>query len=127
MKPLLKMTPSLQDYIEVIFLLAEENGQVRLTDIASRLNNTKASASQAVAVLKSMEMVEQVRYGPITLTRAGKEYALQIRHKHQLLKEFLINILGVSPKTAEEDACLMEHTVSEETLNQITSFMENRV
>ncbi len=70
-----------------------------------------------------MGLVEQESYGPIKLTATGKEQALKVQKRHRMLRKFLIEILGVDPTTAEEDACLMEHAISPQTMDKLVEFL----
>ncbi len=117
------LSSSLQDYLEAILELSEEGTSVRVTDIALRLNIAKSSVNQSISKLKDMGLVSQQVYGPVELTKAGIEYANKIMQRHIKLKQFLIKTLGVDPKTAEKDACLMEHAVSSQTINRLTAFL----
>ncbi len=118
------VSASLQDYLEAILNLSHDGETVRVTDIASKLNLAKASVSQALAVLREQGLIEQERYGPVELTVKGRQFASTVRRRHQVILNFLIKVLGVSHDTAEQDACLMEHAVSSETIEKLTSFME---
>jgi DtxR family Mn-dependent transcriptional regulator len=109
------MTPSMEDYLEMVSFLADE-GSVRVTDIATRLGFTKPSVHAALKALEERGLIEHRRYSPVTLTEAGQVLALEIRERHNLIKNFLIKTLGVGTETAEKDACKMEHVLSEETL-----------
>lgn len=119
----LRLSPALQDYIEVILELSAEDSRVRVTDIANRLNNTKASVIQALTTLKSYGLIQQDKYGPVILTPRGKAYATKVQNKHQALKCFLTEVLGVDAQTAEEEACLMEHAVSSQTMERLLYFL----
>jgi DtxR family Mn-dependent transcriptional regulator len=112
------MTQSMEDYLEMVSFLADE-GVVRLTDIATRLGFTKSSVHSALKVLSERGLVEHKRYSPVSLTSKGLALALEIRERHNLIKNFLIHTLGVASETAERDACKMEHILSEETLDKI--------
>jgi len=116
-------TPSLEDYIEALGMLADQHGETRLTDVAERLKLSKASVSRAMKTLREMGYVEQRRYGSLHLTGQGKTKADEVRRRHELLERFLTGVLGVSPETAREDACGMEHAVSEETIQCWEKFM----
>jgi len=120
----LTISAAMQDYLEVILELTEKEDIVRVTDIAAKLGVAKASVNQAVNTLANMKLVKQEKYGPIELTPAGKEQAAKIRHRHQILYRFLVEILKVDPKTAEKDACLMEHVISPATLRRLTEYLE---
>lgn len=118
------LSPSLQDYLEVILELSTKDEAVRITDIANRLDITKASVNQAITSLRQKEMVSHQSYGPVILTTQGREEGGKIRYRHEVLRGFLFNILGVDSQLAEQDACLMEHSISPQTLERLVEFME---
>ncbi len=119
----LPVTSSLQDYLEVILNLLQEKKIARVTDIADRLDIAKPSVIQALAVLKEKGLIRQDRYGPVELTEEGRRYALKIRHRHKIIYGFLTQVLGVSPRVAEEDACLIEHDLSAETFEKLLDYL----
>lgn len=119
----LPVTSSLQDYLEVILNLLQEKKIARVTDIADRLNIAKPSVIQALTVLKEKGLIRQDRYGPVELTEEGRRYALKIRHRHKIIYGFLTQVLGVSPRVAEEDACLIEHDLSAETFEKLLDYL----
>jgi DtxR family Mn-dependent transcriptional regulator len=112
------MTQSLEDYLEMVSFLADE-GEVRVTDIAARLGYSKPSVITAVKNLEEKKLLEHRRYGAVMLTQKGAEKAAEIRGRHNFLKNFLQNVVGVSAETAEKDACKMEHILSEETFGKL--------
>ncbi|MDR0569332.1 MAG: metal-dependent transcriptional regulator [Spirochaetaceae bacterium] len=119
------MTQSLEDYLETVsFLAGESGGAVRLTDIASRLGVSKPSVFTALKILEERGLLEHERYRTISLTKQGEIEASEIRDRHNLLTVFLKKIVGVSPETAEKDACKMEHILSEETLIKMKSLVQ---
>jgi len=103
-----------EDYLEAILELREEKGVVRSIDVAHHLNYSKPSVSRAVAILKASGYITVREDGHLELTAEGEQVARSIYERHRFLKEWLIR-LGVSPETAEEDACKIEHNISEET------------
>jgi DtxR family Mn-dependent transcriptional regulator len=109
------MTQSLEDYLEMVSFLADE-GEVRVTDIAARLDVSKPSVLTALRSLEEQGLLKHERYGTVSLTKKGTAQASEIRERHDLLNTFLQNIVGVDAKTAERDACKMEHLLSRETL-----------
>ena len=117
------ITASMQDYLEVILNLNDHEEAVRVTDIAKKLDIAKASVNQSINKLKKLGLVKQEVYGPVELTEQGRKVAEDVRMKHNKLYNFLVNILGVDPQTAEKDACLMEHVVSEQTMIKLTEFL----
>lgn len=119
-----KIGQSSEDYLETILEL-EKKGKVRSVDIARELNVSKPSVNKAMNVLKDMNYITQEDYGDVRLTEEGRQLAEKILERHHLLRAFFENVLRVSPSVAEEDACKVEHVVSEETLNKIKEFMTN--
>ncbi len=118
----IKLSQSLEDYLEAIHTLALSNGEARVKDISQMLSVKMPSVAKAVLELKRLGCVKQVPYGSIELTKLGKECAERVFDRHTLLKSFLTR-LGVSDTIADEDACRMEHILSAETLSRIEFFM----
>ena len=119
------MTPSLEDYLEMVSFLSDE-GEVRVTDIASRLGVSKPSVLTALRNLKEQGLLEHERYRRVDLTREGVRQAAEIRERHTTLTVFLQDLVGVSAETAEKDACKMEHLLSEETLKKIKALVKSK-
>lgn len=119
------LTPSYEDYIEAIYDLAlHGDGSVRSTDVADALGFSKASVARATKNLREMGYIEQERYGEITLTPAGKEYGEHILMRHRVLRAFLIDALGVDEEAANREACMMEHAISEDTMDKWIAWYE---
>lgn len=111
------LTPSYEDYIETIYDLAlHGDGSVRSTDVADALGFSKASVARATKNLREDGYIQQEHYGSITLTDKGREYGEHILTRHRVLRAFLIEALGVDESVANDEACEMEHTVSEDTM-----------
>ena len=119
-----KITPSLEDYLEEIYLIEETKKIVRVTDIAAGLNISKPSVNRALKMLREMDFIHQEKYGDVELTEEGRKKAASVMVRHRLLRRFLQEVLGVSPETAEKDACMMEHVVSQETMERLVQFVE---
>lgn len=109
---------SLEDYLETILLLHKKNGQVRSIDIANEMNFTKASVSVAMKNLREKEYITMANNGYITLTETGLKRAESVLERHTILSDWLISI-GVTKETALEDACRVEHDLSEESFEAI--------
>ncbi len=105
-------------YLETILVLLREKGAVRSLDVAEHMGFSKPSVSRAVGILKRGAYILVDRDGYITLTDAGMEIASKIYERHTLLTAFLIR-LGVNEKTAAEDACKLEHDISDESFEAI--------
>ncbi len=110
-------------YLEAILVLTKENGLVRSIDVANHTGYSKPSVSRAMGILKNDGYITVDSDGFISFTDMGFSHAQGIYERHNALTQLLLKI-GVSEKTAEEDACKMEHNVSEETLQAIKKFLE---
>lgn len=117
------MYESGENYLETILMLKEQYGAVRSIDIARTLNFSKPSVSRAVGILKEDGYITIEAGGEIELTDMGKEKAAAIYERHRLLTGFLQKTAGVSIETAEENACKMEHIISDEVFQGIKRFM----
>ncbi len=106
-------------------MMKEKHGFIRSIDIAAELNVTKPSVSYATKRLRENGYITMDKEGLITLTDSGMEIASRIYERHKLLTEFLVR-LGVDEKTAREDACKMEHDVSEKTFAAICRHVADR-
>ena len=109
-----KYNQSAEDYLESILNLSKSQAVVHRIDIAKRMNVSQAAVNKAVKLLCDRQLVyEDGKH--LYLTTSGREYAESVYEKHCVIRDFLIH-LGVSTATAEEDACHMEHLLSEETI-----------
>jgi len=109
-------------YLETIHVLFRKNGHVRSIDISEHMGYSKPSVSRAVGLLKNGGYIVVDPDGYITLTELGLEVAQKIYDRHNLLTR-LLEHLGVSPETAAEDACKIEHAISDESCAAIKSFL----
>lgn len=105
-------------YLETILILLQRRGEVRSIDIAEEMNFSKPSVSRAVGLLKNGGFIEIDGKGYITLLDEGRELAEKIFERHTVLSSCL-KLLGVSDKVASEDACKIEHDISDESFNAI--------
>ena len=110
-------------YLETILVLSRKGGTVRSIDISEEMGYSKPSVSRAVNLLKSGGYITIDKDGAITLTEIGSEVAEKIYERHTLLSDFLMRI-GVSKETALEDACRIEHHISDETFAAIKKFAQ---
>lgn len=125
----LHLTVANEDYLECMVRIETEDGEtegVRSVDIAQRLGVSKASVNKAVTALKASEMVEQSHYGRVMLTERGREVGLAIWNRHRLLRTFLVQELGVEFERADAEACMMEHALSEDTMNRWLAYLGNQ-
>lgn len=120
------MTKSLEDYLETIYLVLNDKKVARVKDISNRLSVSQPSVVQAIKELKEKNYLLQEPYGYIELTADGIKKAREVLMKHLILKKFFIKVLGVSEKTAEEDACKVEHFLSDETIIKVKDFLKKK-
>ncbi|MCK9472048.1 MAG: metal-dependent transcriptional regulator [Bacilli bacterium] len=117
------LTKSNEDYLEAILILEEKYDRVLSVNIAKFLNVSKPGVNRAMNILKENGLIEKTDYSEITLTTKGRELANQVYDKHKTIKSFLIQ-LGVSEETAENDCCLIEHVISNETYEKMKLFLK---
>ena len=117
-KRVMNIHKSAEDYLEQILMLREQKGYARSIDIASSLGVTKPSVSFAMKKLRENGYIIMGEDNCITLTDAGMEIAQRIYNRHKALTAFLLQI-GVEEKIAREDACKIEHDISDETYHAI--------
>ncbi len=114
---------SAEDYLESMIILKEKNGYIRSIDIATFLGVTKPSVSNAMKRLREEGYIEMNRSGFITVTEKGMEIADKIYTRHKKLTDFFV-ALGVNEEVAEDDACKIEHDLSDETFDAICNHIE---
>jgi Mn-dependent DtxR family transcriptional regulator len=114
----MKVLESAENYLEAILMIREEKGMVRAIDVVNHLGFSKPSVSVAMKHLEIDDFIRRDKDGFIYLTDSGEEIAEMIFERHNLLTDIFVKI-GVDPETAREDACKIEHDLSEETFEQI--------
>lgn len=107
-----------ENYLETILILRQKRPQVRSIDIVNETGFSKPSISRAVGILKENNYIAVDESGSITLTEQGEKVAKSIYERHTILTRFLVSI-GVSEQAATEDACRIEHIISQETFEMI--------
>lgn len=119
----MKIHQSAEDYLEAILMLTKDKGYARSVDIAAALSVTKPSVSVAMKKLRENGYLTMGEDNLITLTPSGQAIAERIYHRHTVLVQTLLR-LGVEEKTARQDACKIEHDLSEETFEAICRHIE---
>ena len=120
-----KVSMSHEDYLEAIIMLGgTTETPVRSVDVAKQEGVSKASVNKAVGLLKEKGLVEQPYYGDITLTEKGYEYGKAVYKRHRYLTAFLSKALGIPEDVAEEEACLMEHAISDASFEKWVAYIE---
>lgn len=120
-----KMSKSHEDYLEAIVMLGGTTEvSVRSVDIANKMGVSKASVNKAVTALKEKALAEQPYYGDVTLTEAGYAYGTAVYDRHRMLSKFLNKELGIPEDVAEQEACLMEHAISDESFERWRAYIK---
>ena len=117
-----KLTPSQEDYLETIYVESRKNGCAKVTDIAKFLDVKKASVTGALNNLSEKGLINYEPYSPITLTKKGEETAKKILLRHEVMTNFLKNILNLNEEEAVVNACKMEHIMTEKMFERIHIF-----
>lgn len=119
-----KLSISLEDYIEEIYIQVLDAGHAKVTDIANKLGVKKASVTGAMNTLAEKELINYAPYSPITLTEKGVKIAKEILTKHKNLVSFFVEVLGANKNEAVEIACKMEHIVSKKIFDNMVKLTE---
>lgn len=119
----MKLRASGEDYLEAVLMLQKKNGMVRSIDLARHMEVSKPSISRAVAILQEGGFLTVDSDYFLHLTEAGREVAEKIYERHRFFTEQLITA-GVDPKTAEADACRIEHIISDESFDRLKEAAE---
>ena len=120
-----KVSMSHEDYLEAIIMLGGSTEQsVRSVDIANQMDVSKASVNKAIGLLKEKGYVDQPYYGDVTLTPEGYEYGSAVYKRHRYLTAFLAKEIGIPAEVAEDEACLMEHAISDESFEKWVAYID---
>ena len=114
---------TIEDYVELIYIMQEGKEIVHTNDIASALDINPASVTEIFQKLSDEEYINYEKYSGVTLTEKGRRIAVKTKKKHDTLKSFLM-LLGVEEKIADEDACKIEHHVNQETMRKLKKFVK---
>lgn len=120
----IKLTASQEDYLEAIYHIVADKMAARAKDIAEYLAVRASSVTGALRTLRSMGLVNYAPYDLITLTEEGYTAAEEIVRRHKALENFLVNVLGVDEREADEAACKMEHSVPKAIVERLVKYAE---
>lgn len=123
-QPIEPLSASLEDYIEAILHIEAAKHAARAKDIADRLQVSSASVTGALRQLAEKELINYAPYDIITLTTKGRDIAQDVVNRHEMLRNFFVNVLGIESIEAETAACKMEHGISPTILDRMTRFVE---
>ena len=119
----MRLSSHMEDYLEAIAECENEDGFARVTAIRDLLHVKTPSVTGALRVLADNGYVKHEPYSGVKLTAKGRRTAEDVKQRHILLRHFLVDVLGVQPKTADLDACKMEHSISRNTLDKLHQFL----
>ncbi len=119
-KKIQNLTSGLEDYIEAIYVAHLNDTPLKGAELARKLNISRASVSEALSKLVSKELIKYNSYETITLTQKGLKEAKTVYEKHHILKDFFETVLSISPEEAGENACKIEHIISQNILDKMT-------
>ena len=119
----MELTRKIEDYLEAIFTINRKKGYVKVRDVALYLKIKPPSVSEMAKKLDDMGLVVYKKYDGVTLAPKGKEIGALVRDRHETIRSFL-EIIGVPPNIADEDACIIEHELNPETMMQIKNLVK---
>ncbi len=118
------LSASLEDYLEVIYQIIMEKKAARPRDIAKRLNITYPSVTGALKLLAEKHLINYTPYDVITLTETGEATAKDVARRHEILRDFFIEVLAVPYDAADDAACKMEHSIPKALVERFVNFVE---
>ena len=118
------LTSGLEDYLEAIYVAHLNNKPLKGAQLARELNVSRASVSEALARLVNKKLINYNSYEAISITKTGITEAKKVYNKHHILENFFEKVLGINKKEASENACKIEHIISENIINKISNFTE---
>jgi len=118
------LSVSVENYLEAIFRLLRDQAVARSRDIADAMQVSRASVTGMLKALCERGLVNYERYGFVTLTSKGEKLAQRVLYRHNTLRDFMVNVLGIDAKKADEAACHMEHGISKEVVDRFAQFAE---
>ncbi|WP_422487140.1 metal-dependent transcriptional regulator [Gudongella sp. DL1XJH-153] len=122
----MNLTESMEMYLETIYLIEKDHGHAHVAEIARELNITKPSVTKAMNHLKDEGFINKQAYGHINLTEKGLKVSRKVFKKHSIITDFLEKSLGLSPADADDNACRMEHVISDEMLEAIKEYLDGK-
>lgn len=117
------ISKSLEEYLKTMYVLEKQNGRVRVTDIANKMNCTKASVNKALHHLKDHELIHYETYGTIELTKAGEDLAKKTLEVYDIVFLFLKDVLNLKEEEAQHEAEKMKSAMTDNTINQLAKYV----
>ena len=117
------VSKSLEEYLKTMYVLKKQNGNIRVTDIAQKMNCTKPSVNKAIYNLKDNELLNYESYGTIELTEKGENLAKKILEAYDIVYLFLKDVLNIESKQAEEEAEKLKLNLTDNTINKLAKYV----
>jgi DtxR family Mn-dependent transcriptional regulator len=119
-----RLSDSLEDYLEIILALEKRHKVARVKDIAEEMGVLRGSVTSALKKLGQKDLINYEPYNYITLTPKGAAIAKEVRRRHDVIKDFLVNVLQINPEKAEINACRMEHVMDKTSVDRLVQFIQ---
>lgn len=119
------ISKSLEEYLKTMYILNKQNGRVRVTDVAEKMNCTKASVNKAVHNLKDNGLVNYETYGSIELTEEGENLAKKVIEAYDIVFLFLKDVLNLDEEDAKREAEVMKSSIEDNTINKLAKYVHN--
>lgn len=117
------ITKSAEEYLKTMYILKKQNGNIRVTDIATKMKCTKASVNKAIHNLKDNKLINYETYGTIELTEDGEKLAKKVLEAYDIVYVFLKDVLNISSKEAEQEAEKIKQSITDNTLNNLAKYV----
>ncbi|HSV42759.1 MAG TPA: metal-dependent transcriptional regulator [Methanomassiliicoccales archaeon] len=119
------VSENVEEYLECVWELTQKGGPAKTKDIADKMKVSPASVTEMMQKLADSGYVHYEKYKGVTLTEKGNEIGEKIKRKHRLMERFLYDVIGLQKEESHEEACRMEHTLSDESERRICQMMNN--
>jgi DtxR family Mn-dependent transcriptional regulator len=119
-----KLSASMENYLKTIYCMSGRHSTARVSDVAVKMEVSKASVSKAVSILANRGLVCKLNNRALHLTPEGMKHAALVLNKHEIIRKFLIEVLNIAPCIADKDACSFEHGISFESLQAMCRYLE---
>lgn len=117
------ISKALEEYIKTMYILKKQKGNIRVTDVAEKMNCSKPSVNKSLYVLKDNKLVNYETYGTIELTKEGEDLAKKIIEAYDIVYLFLKDVLNIEAKKAEQEAEKIKSSISDDTLNELAKYV----
>lgn len=119
------ISKALEEYLKTMYVLNKQNGNIRVTDVAKKMNCTKPSVNKAIYNLKDNGLLNYESYGTIELTEEGENLAKKILEAYDIVYLFLKDVLNIDEEEAEKEAEKIKSTITDETINKLAKYVHN--